>query len=722
MDHLPENPARAYSFSKSLSDRHLERDQKRLLATLLDQLEGMVYRCRNDAQWTMEFVSVGCLALTGYSPADLLLNNRVSYDDITHPEDRERVRAEINSAIVMRRRFEVEYRILRADGMQRWVFERGTGIYQPDGTLEALQGFIDDITERKENEHALRDAENRYRDIVENAAEGIFQTTIDGRYIKGNPALARIYGYDSFMELSAALADIGSQLYVDGKRREEFIRSLRQHGTLTNFESQVYRRDGNIIWISENAREVRDVSGNPLYYEGTVEDITERKTYETRLAYQATHDTLTGLPNRALFVDRLGQALSLAERNGSEVAVAFLDLDNFKYINDSLGHQTGDEVIRAIAQRLQDCLRESDTVSRLGGDEFVLLLQGLQADNGQVTATLSRILAEVGQPLKAGHHELNMTCSLGISLYPQDGSDVDTLLKHADAAMYQAKHVGRNNFQFFTASLNQRARDRLDLEHSLRHAVEREEFILHYQPKIDLRSGNIVGAESLIRWKGPRGLVPPARFIPVAEETGSIESIGEWVLERACRQARLWQERGLHPFTVAINFSPRQFSNSRLPQLVEAMLRRTNVDPRMIEIEITESCLAQEPDKFIGKLSALKAIGLQLSIDDFGTGYSSMAYLKSFPLDRLKVDRTFISGLSGSPRDQAIFKAILALGHNLGLRVVAEGVETSEQYYFLRDAGCDEVQGYFFSMPVPAADLDLLLEERRSRRDQERLT
>jgi diguanylate cyclase (GGDEF)-like protein/PAS domain S-box-containing protein len=710
MDHPTDDPARQLSFSQSLSNRHLERDQKRLLSTLLDQLEGMVYRCRNDASWTMEFVSVGCLALTGYSPDDLLLNNRISYDEITHPEDRERVRAEIHSAISTRRRFEVQYRILRADGMQRWVCERGTGIFHQNGMLEALQGFIEDITQRQENEHALRDAETRYRDIVENAAEGIFQTTMEGRYIKGNPALARIYGYESFAEMTAALADIGTQLYVDGNRRAEFMRTIRQHGAVTNFESQVYRKSGDIIWISENAREVRDVSGNTIYYEGTVEDITERKTYEMQLAHQATHDALTGLPNRALFADRMRKAMPLAERTGSLVAAAFLDLDNFKYINDSLGHEAGDAVIRVIAKRLQSCVRESDTVARLGGDEFVLLLQGLHAGSDEVTTTMSRILAEVCRPLMAGKHELTITCSLGISLYPQDGRDVDTLLKHADAAMYQAKHMGRNNFQFFTSSLNQRARDRLDLEHSLRQAVEKNEFILHYQPKIDLRSGSILGSEALIRWKGPRGLVSPARFIPVAEEIGSIESIGEWVLESACRQSRLWQERGLHPFTIAVNFSPRQFTNNQLPQLVESILRRTNVDPGMLEIEITESCLASEPDKFIIKLAALKALGLQLSIDDFGVGYSSMAYLKSFPLDRLKVDRTFVTNLTTSAKDQAIFKAILSLGHNLGLRVVAEGVETAEQYYFLRDVGCDEVQGYFFSMPVPVADYEVLLD------------
>jgi len=306
--------------------------------------------------------------------------------------------------------------------------------------------------------------------------------------------------------------------------------------------------------------------------------------------------------------------------------------------------------------------------------------------------------------------ELTVTCSMGISVCPEDGNDVDTLLKHADAAMYQAKQAGRDNFQFFTASINQRVLDRMDLEHRLRGALERSEFLLHYQPKLDLRSGMVVGTEALIRWQAPhQGLVSPVRFIPLAEETGLIEPIGAWVLETACAQAQAWRESGFRPLTVAVNVSPRQFRDTRLPQIVENILKKTGVPPSMIELEITESCLAHDSEKFIATLKTLKGLGVLIAIDDFGTGYSSMAYLKSFPVDRLKVDRTFATNLANSEKDRSIYKAIVSLGHNLGLRVVAEGVETSEQYYLLRDIGCDEVQGFFFSMPVPAEDFESLI-------------
>jgi len=708
------------SFAENIANRHLRRDQERLLKTLLDQLEGMVYRCRDDAHWTMEFVSVGCSALTGYRPEELLLNSRISYEEITHPDDRERVRAEIHQAVHSGNRFDLEYRIRRADGTLRWVWERGAGIVRDDGTLEAIQGIVEDITARKENEQALSHAEARYRDIVENTVEGIFQTSVDGRYLSINPALARIYGYASPGEMMSTLHDIGRTLYVDPNRRAEFMRMIRRHGVINNFESQIYRKNGEVIWIAENAREVRDAAGEPLYYEGTVEDITERKSYEMQLAHQATHDALTGLPNRVLFVDRLQQAMLIAERENTRVAVVFVDLDNFKYINDSLGHEAGDELIGVMANRLQHCLRGSDTVARLetvarlGGDEFVLLMPDLKVGNDAVLTTMSRILADVGKPVQIKDRELVLTCSLGISLYPEDGKDVDTLLKHADAAMYQAKQTGRNNFQFFTPMLNQRVLDRLDLEHRLRRAVEKQEFLLHYQPKLDLVSEAIVGVEALIRWKAKRGLVSPSRFIPLAEETGLIEPIGEWVLESACRQARLWSESTVGPLLVSVNVSPKQFRDARFLQTVEAILRRTGIRPELIELEITESCLAVEPEKFIATLKSLKGLGLQLAIDDFGVGYSSMAYLKSFPVDRLKVDRTFVLGLTVSEKDRSIFKAIVSLGHNLGMRVVAEGVETAEQFYTLRDIGCDEVQGFYFSLPLLASDLEPLVTAERN--------
>jgi len=698
-------------FLQSVANHHFKGDQQRFLTTLLEQLEGMVYRSRDDEHWTMEFVSVGCTKLTGYRPEDLLLNSRVSYEEITHPDDRARVRADIHRAIAERRAFECEYRILHADGTVRWVWERGAGIFRDNGSLEAIQGFIEDVTLWRRNEEALREAEVRYRGIFENAVEGIFQTTPDGRYLSVNPALARMYGYDSPESMVQAFKDIGRQLYVNPERRAEFVRLVRESGVVSNFESEIYRRDGEVIWISENAREVRNADGMVQFYEGTVEDVTARKSYESQLTYQATHDALTGLPNRTLFADRLHQATLFSGREGTRVAVVFVDLDNFKYINDSLGHEAGDTMIRAMAARLASCVRESDTVARLGGDEFVLMLQGVQPGDAMISLAMSRVLEEVSRPLNLRGRDLTVTCSIGVAIYPDDGADTDTLLKHADAAMYQAKQSGRNNFQFFTAAINRRVQDRLELEHRLRQAVERNEFLLHYQPKLDLKSGTIVGAEALIRWQAPQqGLVSPVRFIPVAEETGLIEPIGEWVLETACRQTLAWQKSGHGPLTISVNVSPRQFRNAELPQIVASILERTGVDPASIELEITESCLAADPVRFIATLQTLKRLGVQIAIDDFGVGYSSMAYLKSFPLDRLKVDRTFVTSLATSEKDRAIFKAILSLAHNLGLQVVAEGVETADQYYFLRDIGCEEVQGFYFSMPLPAADFERLLQ------------
>ncbi|HVB47407.1 MAG TPA: EAL domain-containing protein [Burkholderiales bacterium] len=694
---------------RPLADAPARGDQERMLKTLLGQLDGMVYRCRDDEFWTMEFVSGGCQALTGYRPEDLLFNSRISYEELTHPEDRARVRVAIREAVVARRRFDVAYRICRPDGTVRWVSERGTGVFAPDGRLQAIQGFIQDITRQREDEQALRAAELRYRSIFENALEGIFQTTPDGRYLSANPALARIYGFDTPQALVAALQDIGRQLYVEPGRREEFLREAQAHGVVANFESQVQRRDGRVIWISENARAVRGPEGAILYFEGTVEDITERKTYQNRIAHQATHDLLTGLPNRYLLEDRIQQAVHLAAREGSRAALLFVDLDRFKDVNDSLGHHAGDELIRTVALRLRGCLREGDTVARLGGDEFVLLLPRLHATDA-VTQAMQRVLAAVGKPCTIEGRQLTVSCSIGASLYPEDGADADTLLRRSDAAMYLAKQSGRNGFQRYAHEPSRPGIDRLELEQRLRRALELGEFTLHYQPKVALADGRIRGAEALIRWETPgQGLVPPAGFIPFAEETGLIEPIGEWVLESACRQIRAWQAQGLPVPPVAVNVSPRQLHRTRLADTVAATLARTGIEPALLELEITESSLASDERRFVRTIEDLKALGVQVSIDDFGAGYSSIRYLNSIPADCLKIDRSLVAAAPASSRGRAIVKAIVALAQNLGLRVVAEGVETFEQHEYLRSIGCDEMQGYYFSRPLPAAGFAELL-------------
>ncbi|WP_229726253.1 putative bifunctional diguanylate cyclase/phosphodiesterase [Oxalicibacterium faecigallinarum] len=682
--------------------------QARMLSTLLANLEGMVYRCRLDDSWTMEFVSEGCLSLTGYKEEDILFNSRVSYEDITHPDDREYVRTTIMAAVKQNRRFDLEYRIVRADGKVRWVWERGTNISHTHKTWDVLEGFIQDITERKEADEALREAERRYRSIFENAIEGIYQSTPTNGYLAVNPALARMYGYDSPRELISTLRDIEHQVYVDPQRRVEFMRLMEQHGVVTNFESRIYRRNGEIIWISENARAVYNSAGKLLFFEGTVEAITERKLHEAEIQFQATHDALTGLPNRTLMYDRMQQAILHSQRYGNLTAIAFLDLDQFKFINDSLGHQVGDELLKITAQRLTGCLRESDTVARQGGDEFVLLLTS-QPNEESITQTMQRVLHEVSQPWKANDLDFQITCSIGVTLCPNDGRDAETLLKNADSAMYKAKELGRNNFQYFAAEMNTSVTDRLELLNRLRQAIPNDEFVLHYQPKLNLNNGRIIGVEALIRWETPTGRVSPASFIPLAEETGLIIPIGEWVLRTACRQNRDWQKAGYPPIPISVNLSPRQLARGDIVDLVSRVLQETELDARYLELEITESVMATDVDKSFAMLTELRALGVKISLDDFGTGYSSLSYLKRFPVDTLKIDQSFVRDIATSQDSAAIVKAIISLGHNLNLNVLAEGIETAEQSRFLQQNGCDEGQGYLMSRPVPYRDFLKLL-------------
>ncbi|HEY7985571.1 MAG TPA: EAL domain-containing protein [Methylophilaceae bacterium] len=679
-------------------------DRGLMLDSLMDNLDGLVYCCLPDEHWTMVFVSSGCKQLTGYSPQDLLFNRVTSYENITHPDDRESVRDKIGDAIREHERFSLEYRILRADGSLCWVWERGVAIYDDQDVVVAIEGFIQDISPRKYQEQALSDAEIRYRSIFENAVEGIFQTSLSGQYLDANPALARIYGHESVMDMMSDLVNIQTQLYVDPGRRDEFRTLMDLHGKVQNFESQVHRKDGEVIWISENARTVKNEAGELLYYEGTVEDITERRTFEAQIQHQATHDSLTGLPNRYLLEDRLQQSINFAERYHTKLAVAFVDLDQFKHINDSLGHDAGDTLLLTVSERLSALVRDSDTVVRLGGDEFVILLTSIQK-NDYVTQTMKRVLDAISQPVILNSLEFRISCSIGISIYPEDGTQANILLKNADTAMYKAKQSGRNNFQYFTHKLNAILQERMDIERKLRNATKREELLLYYQPKVDIADNKVNGAEALIRWVPEAGtMISPARFIPIAEETGLIEEIGDWVLNSACLQSHVFLKKFGRPILVSINISPRQFQRKGLAQHIADIITRTGADPQYIELEITESTLADDISTFITTLHELKAIGVKLAIDDFGTGYSSMTYLKDFPIDRLKIDQGFVYNLEQTPANSAILKAIVTLGHNLGLKVIAEGVETEFQRDFLRDIGCDELQGYLYSKPIEVND------------------
>ncbi len=439
----------------------------------------------------------------------------------------------------------------------------------------------------------------------------------------------------------------------------------------------------------------------------------ERKRYQEELERQANYDALTGLPNRHLLNDRLKQAV-ISQRTPRSVAVVFIDLDHFKVINDSLGHDFGDDVLRQIGARLETSVREGDTVARLGGDEFVLILND-QTREDLIFRSMRRIMARVGEPMMVAGHELNIGCSAGISIYPTDGLDANTLLKNADAAMYRAKSQGRSTFNFFTVEMNELANERLSMEHSLRRAIERDELILHYQPRVNMRTGAIDGVEALVRWMHPeRGLIPPDRFIPLAEETGLIVPIGEWVLRTACAQGREWRRRGFPPIVVSVNLSSRQLWTGGLVRIVGDIMVESGMSEHL-ELELTESMVMHDVESVVATLQTLRAIGVRLSLDDFGTGYSSLSYLRRLPLSALKIDGSFVRDIqaTGGPDDGVLAKAIISLAHSLKFKVVAEGVETQAQYEFLKRNDCDEMQGYYYSPPVPAPDCEVLFTGRQ---------
>lgn len=564
---------------------------------------------------------------------------------------------------------------------------------------------------------AIRHSEEavRVRDrAIESSANGIIITDAtmpDNPIEYVNPAFERITGYTAAEVIGKNCRflsrDDRQQLELESVRVA--IREKREcHVVMRN-----YRKDGSLFWNSLYLAPVRDENGRVSHFIGVQNDISEIKRYQDELEHQASHDILTGLPNRHLLNDRLKQAIAQTQRHGGVVAVAFLDLDGFKLVNDSLGHNAGDQLLRTVAERIKSCLRQFDTVARYGGDEFIVVVHD-QAGGDGISGLLSRILESISKPFQLDKRELYITCSIGVSLYPGDGRDVQTLIKNADAAMFRAKDHGRNNVHFYTAEINAKIADRLSLATELHRALERNELLLHYQPQVDSHTGLIIGAEALIRWQHPtRGLVSPGLFIPVAEETGLILPIGAWVIQTACAQAREWLKAGSSLPTISVNVSVRQFMRKDLIESLVKIIRHTQLDAQALELEVTESLIMNNADEFIAILKKLKEVGIKLAIDDFGTGYSSLNYLKRMPIDRLKVDQSFVRDINKDPESTTITEAIINLGHSLKLKVIAEGVETGEQLEFLRHRGCDEFQGYYFSRPIPAGQFATLLKQGR---------
>ncbi len=524
-----------------------------------------------------------------------------------------------------------------------------------------------------------------------------------------NPAFERMTGYAAQEVIGRSM-----RLLLGSDTRQAAVAEFKA-ATIEQREGHAvvrcYRKDGTLFWNDLYTSVVRDADGKVTHFVAAQYDITDMKRYEAELEIQANQDTVTGLANRNLLRDRLSQALAYAARYAHPVWVIHVDLDRFKFINDTLGLSAGDALLKQVAGRLLECVRETDTVARLAADEFVLVLPE-RTNESLAMHIIQRIMDAIAQPFVIEGHEFFITCSVGMAVYPTDGEDSETLMKHADIAMYRAKETGRNNSQFYTPSMNERALERLRIEGDLRIALDHKQFELYYQPQVDLHTGKIVGMEALIRWQHPAfGMVPPIRFIGLAEETGLIVPIGAWVIRTACMQLKSWQEAGLGDLRVAVNLSPRQFAQQDLVESIAAVLKKCELAPHCLEIELTESMIMTDIERAIGILHDLAALGVQISIDDFGTGYSSLAYLKRLPIDVLKIDQSFVRDITVDPDDAAIVATIVSLAHSLRLQVIAEGVETIEQLQFLQRHHCDAIQGYYFSRPVPADQFELLLQQ-----------
>jgi diguanylate cyclase (GGDEF)-like protein/PAS domain S-box-containing protein len=570
--------------------------------------------------------------------------------------------------------------------------------------VPAVQRELRESVVRQEHrlaEAALRNSEELLRQLAGNIPEVFWITDAAlKRLIYLSPAFESVWGRKAD-PLYKDLAPWMDAIHPGDHARVSAARKKAPFGDYDE-EFRILWADDSVRWVHERAFPVRDASGVVYRIAGITEDVTERKRAEERLVYLAQYDHLSGLPNRALFQDRLAQGLAQSERENWITAVMFIDLDRFKVINDTLGHAAGDKLVIAVAQRLSRTVRTGDTVSRLGGDEFALILQNI-AKGPDAAIVAQKVLDVLAEPFDIDGHEIFVTASIGLTIYPTDNEVAEALLKNADSAMYRAKQLGRNNFQFYTTEMNARSGESLHLENSLRRALERQEFQLHYQPKADLRSGRIVGVEALMRWPHPElGSVSPVKFIPLLEETGLIVPAGEWVIRQACEQLRAWRDQGVPAVPISVNLSGRQFQQKDLVHSITRIITAADVDPGMLELELTESTLMANPDEANRVLQALRTFGLHISVDDFGTGYSSLAYLKRFPIDSLKIDRSFVQDIIHDNDDAAIVRAVITLAHSLKLTVIAEGVETEEQLTFLINNGCDQMQGYFLSVPLPA--------------------
>lgn len=656
----------------------------------------LTFRMEPGGGISIPFASAKFAEICGLDPAQLKTDARDIYKRI-EPDDIERFNREIEASRADMRMFQCEFRINHPARGTRWLEARTLPERHLDGSI-SWHGFLFDITSRREADDRLRLSAI----VFDSADEGVIVTDAHNSILSVNQAFTRITGY-SQREAEGRKPNMLQSGRHDAGFYRDMWRMLTLHGS---WRGEIWnrRKSGEIYpqWMSLTT--VRDAAGNIVNHVAILADISKLKQSESQLEHMAHHDPLTGLPNRLLLHSRLEFILSRARQDGNACAVLGVNLDRFKTVNESLGHQAGDEMLLETARRLQACLGERDTLARFGGDEFVILIEHATPAAAQTLAT--RIIDSFAKPMRLDDtHDIAASASVGICLFPEDGATAGELMQHASTALYEAKRLGGGHFRFYAAALTDLAQARLELETNLHHALERDEFVLHYQPLVRVADSHTVGCEALIRWQGKGGgLVPPGLFIPVAEETGAIIPIGGWVLRTACRQLQQWRASGLDIDYVAVNLSPMQFRDSWLIERIDAVLKETGLPAHCLELEITESILAETGAELDAKLAALRRLGVRLAIDDFGTGYSSLAYLKRFPLDKLKIDRSFIRNLPDDAADVQISSAIISMARSLRLEVLAEGVETVGQLEFLSQHGCDTIQGFLYSPAIPAAD------------------